>query len=78
MYDYIYHQWETLASFAWTIRPYYHIILGFTPVQAVFGRDKLFKLTSISDWYIVNARKQRQVDAYHVWKTPGKSDMTMQ
>ena len=37
-----------------------------TPGQAVFGRDKLFKLTSAIYWRVVIAVKQFQVDINNV------------
>ena len=33
-----------------------------TPGQTIFDRDMLFKLTSVVDWRVVTAVKQRQVD----------------
>ena len=36
------------------------------PVQAVFGRDILFNLTSVVDWRVVTSAKQRQVDIDNV------------
>ena len=33
-----------------------------TPGKAVFGRDVLFNLASVIDWWVVTAVKQLQVD----------------
>ena len=62
VYDYIYPWGETLASGVWSIRESYHFTLGFMPGWAVLGRDISLNLTSIVDWRVVNARKQRQVE----------------
>ena len=35
-----------------------------TPGQVVFGRDMLFKITSVVEWLVVTASKQRQVEIY--------------
>ena len=37
-----------------------------TPVQAVFGRDKLLNISSFIDWRVATAAKQRQVDIDNV------------
>ena len=37
-----------------------------TPGQATFGRDMLSNLTSVIDWRVVIAAKQRQVDIDNV------------
>ena len=37
-----------------------------TPGQAFFGRDMLFNLTSVIDWRVATAAKQRQVDIDNV------------
>ena len=59
---YIDYQEETISSLAWDIRASYHFTLGYTPGQAVLGRDMLFKTTSLIDWHVVTTRKKRQVD----------------
>ena len=38
------------------------------PDQVVFGRDMLFNLTSLIDWRVVTAKKQRKVDIDNVCK----------
>ena len=68
VYDYIETWWETLVSEAWEIRASYHHTLGSTPGQDVFGRDILLNLTSMIDWCVVTARKQRQVNIDNVRK----------
>ena len=62
LYEYIDLWGGNLVSVMRTIRAYYHFTLGFTPGQAVFGRDLLFNLTSIIDWRVVTTSKQRQVN----------------
>ena len=37
-----------------------------TPGQVVFGRDVLFNLLSVVDWWVVTAAKKRQVDIDNV------------
>ena len=37
-----------------------------TPGQAFFGKDILFNLTSVIDWRVATAAKQRQVDIDNV------------
>ena len=67
VYDYIEPWRKNLASVECGIRASYHITLGFTPVQTVFGRYMLFNLMAIVDWRVVTARKQRQagIDNFH-------------
>ena len=66
VYDYLY-PWEgNIALFTWVIIAYYHLTLGFTSGQAMFGRDMLFNLMSIVYWRILTTRNKRQVDIYNV------------
>ena len=53
---------ETLASIAWVIRYSYNRTIIATPGQYVFGKDMIFNLTSVTDWRVITARKQGQVD----------------
>ena len=55
VYDYTDPWGKIIASVALKARASYHHTLGFTPGQAVFGRDMLFSLTSIVDWHIVTS-----------------------
>ena len=68
VFDYIYPWGETLAYIAWVIRASYFRNITATPGQAVFGRDILFNLTSVLDWKVVTAAKQRQVEIDNVRK----------
>ena len=62
VFDYIDPWGENLASIAWSIRASYHRTIQATPGQAIFGKDMIFNLTSIVDWCVITAVKQRQVD----------------
>ena len=42
------------------------------PDQVVFGRDVLFNLTSLIDWRVVTAKKQREVDIDNYFKNSGR------
>ena len=78
VYDYIYPWVVNLASVEWSIRAYYNLNLVSTPVQAVFGRDMLFKLMSIVDWRVVTDSNQQQADINNFQKNTGDSGMTAQ
>ena len=67
VYYYIDPWGSTLASVFQLIRASYNRTLGFTPDQAVFGREMLFNLISIVYWRIVTSGKHPQVDIdnYH-------------
>ena len=39
-----------LSSIAWEVRSYYNNTTNATPVQAVFGRDMMFNLTTLVNW----------------------------
>ena len=69
---------ENLASIAWMVRASYDLNIMATPCQAVFGRDMIFKITSVVDGRVSTAAKQRQVDIDNVSKTPSNSCMNMQ
>ena len=57
---------ETLASIPWVIRASYHHNIQATPGQAVFGRDMIFNLTSVTYGQVITAAKQRKVDIDNV------------
>ena len=69
---------ETLAYIAWATRAAYHRNIMAPPVQAVFGRDMIFKLASVVDCQVVTAAKQRQIDIDNSQETLGKSRMITQ
>ena len=46
----------------------YHHTIGYTPVQAVFGKDIIFNLASVVDWRVITAKKHRQVKTDNVCK----------
>ena len=54
---------EFLAGIAWTTRSTYHVVLGATPGQIVFGRDMLHNLSYIADLERLCQRKQKQINA---------------
>ena len=62
VFYYIYPWGETLAYIAWLIQASYKCTIMATPGQSVFGRDMLFNLASVVDWWVVTAAKQCQVD----------------
>ena len=66
VFEYIDPWGETLSYIAWAIRDSYHLTIMATPGQDVFGRHMLFNLTSVVDWRVVTAEKQRQVDIDNV------------
>ena len=77
VYDYINPWGEALDTVAWAIRYFYHHNLGFTPSQAVFGRDMLFNLTPIADCHVVTAGNKWQVNIDNVCENArrGKHDL---
>ena len=77
VFEYIYPWGETLSYIAWAIRSSYHSAIMDTPGQAVFGRYMLFNLTSVVDWRVVTAAKQRQLYIDNVRVMPSKSHTTM-
>ena len=58
----IYPWGKTITSIAWAVRASYHRTIMATPFQAVFGRIVFFHLTSVVDWRVATAVRQRQVD----------------
>ena len=61
IFEYIDTWGETPASIAWSLGAYYA-----TPVQAIFGRDMIFNLTSFIDQQVITSGKQRKVDIDNV------------
>ena len=55
LFNYIDPWGETLASIAREIMTSYHHTITFTLVQAVFGRDMIFNLTSVIYWQVITA-----------------------
>ena len=53
---------ENLPSIAWPIRDFYYRTIMATPGQSVFGREIILNITSVVDWRVVTAAKQRKVD----------------
>ena len=51
-FEYIY-TWETLASIEFMIIASYQYTLVSTPGQAFYGRDNIFNLMSIINWWIL-------------------------
>ena len=66
LFGYIYTWGETLAYMACAIRASYHRTFGSKPVQDVFGWDILFNLASFLYWWVINTKKQRQLDIDNV------------
>ena len=53
---------KNLSSIAWEIRASYHLTIGDTTYQVVFGRDIIFNLSPVLYWQVITTKKQRQVD----------------
>lgn len=47
---------------AWTICSTYHITLGATPGQLVYGRDMLYDIKHAADWELIRLHKQEVID----------------
>jgi hypothetical protein len=57
---------ESLANFlsdaSWAIRSTHHTVLKASPGAAVFGRDMLFDIPFVADWYKIGEFRQAQTD----------------
>ena len=51
-----------LADAAWAIRTTHHTVLKMSPGAAIFGRDMLFDIPCVADWYKIGEYRQVQTD----------------
>ena len=61
-FDYMNTWGDILTSVAWAIKALQHSTFDAQPAQLVFSRKYIFNLTSVIDWHVIHARKQKQVD----------------
>ncbi len=47
---------------AWAIRSTYHTVLKASPGATIFGRDMLFDIPFVADWYKIGERRQAITD----------------
>ena len=53
---------DFIADASWAIRSTYHTVLKASPGAAIFGRDMLFDIPYIADWYKIGEYRQKQTD----------------
>ena len=57
---------EDISTFlndaAWAIRSTYHTVLKASPGAAIFGRDMLFDIPYLADWYKIGEYRQKLTD----------------
>eukprot|EP00957_Ditylum_brightwellii_P109071 8320705-Ditylum_brightwellii.AAC.1 len=53
---------EVLAATAWAICSTYHITLGATLRQLIYGRDMLHDIKHVADWELIRLHKQKIID----------------
>ncbi len=51
-----------LDNTAWVIRSAYHTVLKASPGAAIFGRDMLFDIPFVADWYKIGEHRQSLTD----------------
>ena len=51
-----------LDNAAWAIRSTYHTVLKASPGAAIFGRDMLFDIPFVADWYKIGEHRQLLTD----------------
>ena len=51
-----------LDNAAWAIRSTYHTVLKASPGAAIFGRDMLFDIPFVADWYKIGEHRQSLTD----------------
>ena len=66
VFYHIYPWGETLAYIAWLIRASYHLTIGDTRAQSVFGIDMIFNLASVVYCRVITTKKNQQVDIDNV------------
>ena len=47
-----------LDNTAWAIHSTYHTVLKASPCAAIFGRDMLFDIPFVADWYKIGEHRQ--------------------
>ena len=53
---------DFLDDASWAIRSTYHTVLKASPGAAIFGRDMLFDIPYVADWYKIGKHRQNQTD----------------
>ena len=53
---------DFLDDAAWAIRSTYHTTLKASPGAAIFGRDMLFNVPFVADWYKIGDHRQSRTD----------------
>ena len=51
-----------LTNASWAIRSTYHTVLKASPGAAIFGRDMLFNIPFMADWYEIGEHRQSLTD----------------
>jgi hypothetical protein len=60
---------------AWAIRSTYHTVLKASPDSAIFGRDMLFDISYIANWYTtIGDRRQMLTDLNNVRENKSRRD----
>ena len=53
---------DFLSDASWAIRSTHHTVLKTSPGAAIFGRDMLFDIPFVTDWYKIGEFRQAQTD----------------
>ena len=53
---------DFLDDASWAIRSTYHTVLKATPGAAIFGRDMMFDIPFVADWYKIGEHRQKCTD----------------
>jgi hypothetical protein len=63
-----------LDNAAWAICSTYHTVLKASPGTAIFGRDLLFNIPFVADWYKIGEHRQSQTDCNNERKNKWRID----
>ena len=59
---------------AWAILSTYHTVLKASPGSAIFGRDMLFDIPYIANWYKIGERRQMLTDLNNARENKSRRD----
>jgi hypothetical protein len=59
---------------SWAIRSTYHTVLKASPGTAIFGRDMLFNIPYIANWYKIGESRQMLTDQNNVRENKSRQD----
>jgi hypothetical protein len=65
---------DFLDDVAWAVRSTYHTTLKASPGAAIFGRDMLFDIPFVADWYKIGEHRQSRTDRENVRENSKRVD----